>query len=84
MKAAVHPSAAQTLAAWVVVLAGVSAALHMAKLMPALPLVQRDLGLSLVQAGFLLSTWQFAGMLLGLVIGVAADRLGAKRSVLTG
>jgi MFS family permease len=84
VKAAVHPSAAQTLAAWVVVLAGVSAALHMAKLMPALPLVQRDLGLSLVQAGFLLSTWQFAGMLLGLVIGVAADRLGAKRSVLTG
>ncbi len=73
-----------TRAAWVIVLAGVGAALHMAKLMPALPLVQRDLGLSLVQAGFLLSTWQVAGMLLGLVMGLAADRVGARRSMLAG
>lgn len=84
MTATPHLPAQDERAAWIVVLAGVSAALHMAKLMPALPLVQRDLGLTLVQAGFLLSIWQVAGMLLGLVMGLAADRLGAKRSMLTG
>lgn len=70
--------------AHIVILAGVSAALHMAKLLPALPVIQRELGLSLVQAGFLLSTVQLAGMSLGLVIGLASDRLGARRSLLAG
>ncbi len=68
----------------VVILAGVSAALHLAKLIPALPVLKDSLGISLVQAGFLLSTVQMAGMTLGLVIGVAADGLGLKRSLLSG
>ena len=70
--------------AYVVILAGVSAALHVGKLPPALPVLQRELGMTLVQAGFLLSLIQVAGMSLGLGVGMGASRLGLKRSMLTG
>ena len=69
---------------WVVVLAGVSAALHMGKMSPAIPVLREALGVSLLQAGFLLSLVQFAGMLLGLLAGLAADGIGLRRSMLTG
>ena len=68
----------------VVVLAGVSAALHVGKLSPALPVLRDALHISLVQAGFLLSMVQLAGMLLGLVLGLGADGIGLKRSMLAG
>lgn len=70
--------------ALVVLLAGVSAALHVGKLSPALPVLREALGVTLVQAGFLLSLVQLAGMLLGLAVGLAADGLGLKRSMLAG
>lgn len=70
--------------ALVVILGGVSAALHVGKLSPALPVLREALGVSLLQAGFLLSLVQLAGMTLGLVVGLAADGLGLKRSMLGG
>ena len=70
--------------AGVVILAGVAAALHVAKLAPALPTLRESLGLSLAQAGWLLSTVQGAGMLLGAVMGVLADGWGLRRCMLTG
>lgn len=70
--------------AWLVVLAGVSAALHVGKMPPALPVLREALQLTLVQAGFLLSMVQVAGMTLGLAIGVAADGLGARRTMVLG
>ena len=70
--------------ALVVVLAGISAALHIGKLPPALPVLREALGISLVQAGFLLSLVQLAGMTLGLAIGAAADSLGQRRTMLLG
>jgi len=70
--------------ALVVILAGVGAALHVGKLSPALPALRDALGVTLLEAGFLLSLVQFAGMALGLVIGLAADGLGLKRSMLAG
>jgi CP family cyanate transporter-like MFS transporter len=70
--------------ALVVVLAGVSAALHVGKLPPALPVLRDALDLTLVQAGFLLSLVQLAGMSLGLAAGLAADRIGLRRSMLCG
>ena len=73
----IHPS-------WVIVLAGVCAALHVGKLSPALPTLQTALHISLVQAGFLLSAVQLAGMTLGLAVGLSADGLGLRRSMLTG
>ena len=68
----------------VVVLAGVSAALHVGKLSPALPVLQQVMGMSLLQAGFLLSLVQLAGVLFGLVVGLGADGWGLRRSMLGG
>ena len=73
----VHPS-------WVIVFAGVCAALHVGKLPPALPVLQDALGITLVQAGFLLSAVQVASMTLGLAVGLSADSLGLRRSMLVG
>ena len=68
----------------VVVLAGVCAALHVGKLPPAITALQAALGLSLLQAGFLLSTVQVAGMSAGVAFGALADALGFRRSMLLG
>ncbi len=70
--------------AFIVILAGVSAALHVGKLPPAIPVLRDALGVTLVQAGFLLSLVQLAGMTLGLAVGLAADGLGLKRSMVAG
>ena len=73
----IHPS-------WVIVLAGVCAALHVGKLPPAVPVLQDALNITLVQAGFLLSAVQVASMTLGLAVGLSADSLGLRRSMLVG
>jgi MFS family permease len=70
--------------ALLVVLAGVTAALHIGKLPPALPVLRDALQITLVQAGFLLSLVQFAGMTLGLALGAAADTLGPRRTMVAG
>jgi MFS family permease len=67
-----------------VILAGVVAALHIGKLPPAIPVLRDALGLTLVQAGFLLSLVQLAGMTLGVVFGVVADTLGGRLSMTLG
>jgi MFS family permease len=71
-------------ASWWVVFAGMCAALHIAKLSPALPVLQQTLNISLVQAGFLLSAVQMASMTLGLVIGLSVDGMGLRCSMLIG
>ena len=68
----------------VVLLAGVSAALHVAKLPPAIAALQAAMGISLLQAGFLLSLVQLAGMSAGVAFGALADALGFRRSMLFG
>ncbi len=73
----IHPS-------WVIVFAGVCAALHVGKLPPAVPVLQDALHITLVQAGFLLSAVQVASMTLGLAVGLSADSLGLRRSMLVG
>jgi MFS family permease len=70
--------------ALLVVLGGISAALHVGKLPPALPVLGEVLGVTLMQAGFLLSLVQLAGMTLGLPVGLAADSLGLKRTMVGG
>ncbi|MEO8118501.1 MAG: MFS transporter [Rhodoferax sp.] len=70
--------------AFVVILAGVSAALHIGKLPPALPVLREALGITLLQSGFLLSMVQLAGMTLGLAVGLTADGIGLRRSLLIG
>lgn len=71
-------------AAWYVIAAGVVAALYVGKLPPALPVLGQVLGISLLQAGFLLSLVQLAGMSLGLVTGLAVQRVGLRRSMVSG
>jgi len=77
-------AAARERAALLVIAAGVAAALHIGKLPPAIPALQAALGLSLVQAGFLLSLVQLAGMSAGVAFGVLADGLGLRRSLIGG
>ena len=78
------PAAGAGGAPWIVVAAGVCAALHVGKLAPAIAVLQRDLGLTLVEAGFLLGLVQGAGMTLGLLVGAWCDGLGARRSLVLG
>ena len=54
----------------IVILSGVTAALYVGKLPPALPVLRDALGITLLQAGFLLSLVQLAGMTLGLAVGL--------------
>lgn len=71
-------------AALVVIFSGVVAALQIGKLPPALPELSQTLGLTLMQAGFLLSLVQLAGMTLALAVGLSADGVGLRRSMLAG
>ena len=72
------------LPAALVVAAGIVAAMHVGKVAPAIPVLQTQLGLTLVQAGWLLSLSQMAGMLTAVLIGMVADGIGLRRSLLTG
>ncbi len=78
------PAATRIDPALVAILAGVCAALHVGKLPPAITALQAALGLSLMQAGFLLSMVQAAGMTAGVAFGALADGLGPRRSMLVG
>ena len=79
------PSSAHNVrAALYLVLVGVCAALHVWKLPPALPALQDEFGLSLVESGFLLSIVQLAGVLLGLIVGLVAERIGLRRCIIAG
>ena len=78
------PEALNGRAAWLVIFAGVVAALHVGKLPPGIPILRAELGLTLVQAGFLLSVMQVAGMVLGALAGLLADRAGLRRTMLLG
>jgi predicted MFS family arabinose efflux permease len=81
----VSPEARQARALATLVFAvGVTAALHIGKLPVAIPVLRDALGVGLVQAGFLLSLVQLAGMTLGLFVGLAADRLGPRRVMQVG
>ncbi|WP_416546610.1 CynX/NimT family MFS transporter [Limnohabitans sp. DCL3] len=80
----VHKSFSPYGKAWLVVAAGGVAALQVGKLPPALPALQAELGLTLVQSGFLLSMVQLAGMSLAVFMGLWADGMGLKRSMVRG
>ena len=67
-----------------VIAAGVCGAIHVGKLPPALPALREALDIGLVQAGFLISMVQLAGMTLGLAVGLAADSLGLRRVMVAG
>jgi hypothetical protein len=63
-------------AAAVVVCAGVAAALHVGKLPPAMPALREHFGMSLLEVSLLVSAFQVAGMSMGILGGMLADRFG--------
>ncbi|MER2552360.1 MAG: MFS transporter [Thauera sp.] len=83
-RSAAQPVAGRVPPAFVVIAAGIVAALHIGKMPPAIPVLRDALGVGLVEAGFLLSMVQMAGMLSGVFIGLAADSFGLRRSMLIG
>lgn len=70
--------------ALLVILSGIVAALHIGKMPVAIPVLRDALGVTLVEAGFLLATVQLAGMCVAVFVGTATDSLGLRRSVIAG
>lgn len=70
-------------AVWVI-LAGMMVAMHVGKVSVAIPTLREALGISIVQAGTLLSMSQMAGMLIAVFVGMFADGWGLRRSLVSG
>ncbi|HLS57269.1 MAG TPA: MFS transporter [Zeimonas sp.] len=68
----------------VLVGAGMVAALNVGKLPPALPVLQQEFGLSLVQVSWMVSLFLAGSALLGLVGGSLADRFDPRRVMIGG
>jgi MFS family permease len=66
------------------VFAGVVGACAFGKMSPALPLLKSEFGLSLIQAGWLVSAFNALAATGAIVFGVFADRVGALRFCISG
>jgi MFS family permease len=66
-------------AVWAIFASGLVAGAYMTKVAPALPGLRDELGLTLVESGFVATTFNLMGMLVGMLAGVLCDRFGHKR-----
>ncbi len=64
--------------------AGVVVAFQIGKVPAAIPTLRAELGLGLFAAGWVISIFNVIGVGLGMLAGVAADRMGHRRIVLAG
>jgi MFS transporter, DHA1 family, inner membrane transport protein len=71
-------------AVWVIFAGGLAAGAYMTKVPPALPAMRPELGLTLIESGFIATTFNLMGMLVGILAGVLCDRFGHKRLALAG
>lgn len=71
-------------AVWILFAGGLAAGAHMTKVPPALPVLRADLGLSLIESGFIHTTMYAIGAALAVFGGALADRYGQKRFALIG
>jgi MFS family permease len=71
-------------AIWAIFSGGLVAGAYMTKVAPALPGLRDELGLTLVESGFIATTFNLMGMLVGMLAGVLCDRFGHKRLALSG
>jgi MFS family permease len=69
---------------WAVFGAGLVCGAYMTKVAPALPLQRAELGLTLVQSGFIATAFNVIGGLLGIFAGSLSNRFGLRRTALTG
>ncbi len=77
-------AAARWPAVWAVFAGGLVAGAYIGKVPPALPVLRAELGLTLVQSGFVATMFNVVGGLAGMLAGVLADRFGPKRLALLG
>ncbi|HER27053.1 MAG TPA: MFS transporter [Rhodospirillales bacterium] len=66
------------------ILAGITAAAHLGKVPPALPLLRAELNMSIVQAGWVISIIAAMAMATGMAAGMVADRIGHHRIIIIG
>jgi DHA1 family inner membrane transport protein len=71
-------------AVWAIFAGGLAAGAYMTKVAPALPGLRDELGLTLVESGFIATMFNLMGMLVGMLAGVLCDRFGHKRLALSG
>jgi DHA1 family inner membrane transport protein len=71
-------------AVWVIFAGGLAGGALMTKVPPALPGLRADLGLTLVESGFLHTVMYVVGGTVGVFSGALADRFGRKRFALAG
>lgn len=64
--------------------AGILSACQVGKVPPVLPEIRSDLNVSLFYAGWILSIFNFTGLVLGTCTGMIADTIGHRRLMLTG
>ncbi len=69
---------------WAVFAGGLVAGAYMTKVPPVLPQLRAELDLSLVEATFIVTTFNVLGMLVGVLAGVTSDRYGRRRLALGG
>ncbi|HYL24811.1 MAG TPA: MFS transporter [Burkholderiales bacterium] len=69
---------------WAVFCGGLVAGAYMTKVPPVLPQLRAELGLSLVEATFIVTTFNVLGMLVGVLAGMLGDRYGRRRLALGG
>ncbi len=69
---------------WAVFAGGLVAGAYMTKVPPALPGMRDQLGLTLVESGLIVTTFNVLGMLVGMLAGMVSDRLGRTRLALAG
>jgi MFS family permease len=71
-------------AVWAVFAGGLVCGAYIGKVPPALTLQREELGLTLIESGFIATTFNVIGMLVGMFVGVLCDRFGHKRLGLAG
>jgi len=71
-------------AVWAVFAGGLVCGAYIGKVPPALPAQRLELGLTLVESGFIATTFNVIGMFVGMFVGVLCDRYGHKRLGLSG
>ena len=71
-------------AVWVIFAGGLAAGAYMTKVPPALPALRADLGLTLIESGWVQTMLYTIGAAGGVFFGAVADRFGPKRIALGG
>ncbi len=78
------PSGTRWGSIWAVFGAGLICGAYMTKVAPALPLQRAELGLTLVESGFIATMFNVMGGLVGILAGTMCDRYGYRRLGLAG